>query len=186
MALWDCRNLGGLVRACILAMAAMGALLAQCDASSTERREEPDDPAGGSGVDVTISVIGAQSRNGRLMAVLCLENENFPNDCRLRRQVPIGSDGTTEIAFSNVPRETYAFAVMHDENGNGRIDMSPLRIPVESVGFSNNVMGRIGPPAFRESAFAADGDTRKVVRLMHFGHRGSRRHPARSDGEGGG
>jgi uncharacterized protein (DUF2141 family) len=52
---------------------------------------------------------------------------------------------------------TYAIAVYHDENSNGKLDSNFIGIPREGVGFSNNAKGHMGPPKFDAAAFRFSG-----------------------------
>lgn len=54
----------------------------------------------------------------------------------------------------HLPRPgTYALAVYHDENSNGKIDRTALGLPAEGYGFSNNPTIWFGPPSFRAVRF---------------------------------
>ena len=55
--------------------------------------------------------------------------------------------GTT-LVFHDVAPDDYGVAVFHDANGNGRMDKNLMGTPTRPIAFSNNVQGRIGPPAF--------------------------------------
>lgn len=48
---------------------------------------------------------------------------------------------------------TWAIAIVHDENRNGRID-TMMGIPREGFGASRNPAIRMGPPRFTDAAFA--------------------------------
>lgn len=54
--------------------------------------------------------------------------------------------------FENLPAGVYAVKVMHDENGNGKLDANFMGMPTEGYGFSNNpqVMRK---PSFEEARF---------------------------------
>lgn len=56
------------------------------------------------------------------------------------------------LEFTDVPPGTYAIALLHDENGNGRADRV-LMVPREGFGFSRNAPVRMGPPSFDSAAF---------------------------------
>ena len=43
--------------------------------------------------------------------------------------------------FEDIPPGTYALAVIHDENMNGKLDTNWLGIPTEGYGFSNDAKG---------------------------------------------
>lgn len=59
--------------------------------------------------------------------------------------------------FEDIPPGTYALAVIHDENMNGRLDTSGLGIPTEGYGFSNDAKGWFGAPSFSAASFLYDG-----------------------------
>jgi uncharacterized protein (DUF2141 family) len=59
--------------------------------------------------------------------------------------------------FADIPPGRYALAVVHDENMNGKLDTNAFGIPTEGYGFSNDVTGVFGAPAFSAASFAYDG-----------------------------
>ena len=59
--------------------------------------------------------------------------------------------------FEDIPPGRYALAVVHDENMNGKLDTNAFGIPTEGYGFSNDVTGVFGAPAFSAASFAYDG-----------------------------
>lgn len=52
---------------------------------------------------------------------------------------------------------SYAVSLIHDENGNGKLDKL-LMVPREGFGFSRNPAIRFGPPSFRAASFDASGE----------------------------
>lgn len=61
----------------------------------------------------------------------------------------------------------YALAVIHDENGNGRLDTF-VGIPREGYGFSRNAPVRFGPPRFAAARFAVSGETTSERVTMRY------------------
>ena len=61
--------------------------------------------------------------------------------------------------FEDIPPGTYALAVVHDENMNGKLDTNFLGIPTEGYGFSNDVTAALGPPTYSAARFSYDGKT---------------------------
>jgi uncharacterized protein (DUF2141 family) len=59
--------------------------------------------------------------------------------------------------FEDMPPGTYALAVIHDENMNGKLDTNWLGVPTEGYGFSNDAKGSLGAPLFSAASFAYDG-----------------------------
>lgn len=61
--------------------------------------------------------------------------------------------GQASVRFEDVPYGTYAVKIFHDENSNGELDTNFVGFPKEGFGFSNDAMGRFGPPSFEQAAF---------------------------------
>ena len=72
------------------------------------------------------------------------------------------SSGTVELQVRNVKPGTYAIAVFHDVNGNGKLDRSFIGLPNEPYGFSNDV-GRRGPPNFEAARIVVREPATTVV-----------------------
>lgn len=66
-------------------------------------------------------------------------------------------NGRARCVFRDVPPGTYAFAFVHDENGNGDMDRNAIGIPEEGFGFTNDAPTGLGPPSFESASFAYDG-----------------------------
>ncbi len=67
--------------------------------------------------------------------------------------VPV-SGPTCVFSFENLPPGSYALAVYHDENGDGKLDTNFLGIPTERYGFSNDARSMMFfPPSFAAARF---------------------------------
>ena len=71
------------------------------------------------------------------------------------------------LDFGHIPAGSYAIALLHDENGNGRADMA-LMIPREGFGFSRDAPVRFGPPSFARAAFAVGGAPVRQTITMRY------------------
>jgi uncharacterized protein (DUF2141 family) len=70
--------------------------------------------------------------------------------------------------FEDIPPGTYAMAVIHDENMNGKLETDLLGIPTEGYGFSNDVKGVVGAPAFSTASFPYDGQNLDLTMSLHY------------------
>jgi uncharacterized protein (DUF2141 family) len=120
-------------------------------------------------VEVSATVTGLRSAKGQVLACLTHSANRFPNcdrDPQARRLiVPAGAH--IELDFGPIPAGTYAIALIHDENGNGKLDKR-LLMPAEGFGFSRNAPVRFGPPSFASAAFAVDGDEQNQAIRMRY------------------
>lgn len=67
-------------------------------------------------------------------------------------------DGKAEVTFENIKPGTYGIIVLHDKNGNRKMDFDPNGMPIESYGTSNNVMA-YGPPLWQDAKFDVLGES---------------------------
>ena len=70
--------------------------------------------------------------------------------------------------FLDIPPGTYALAVSHDENMNGKLDTNWLGIPREGYGFSNDARALLGAPAFSAASFQYDGQNPEFTISLHY------------------
>jgi uncharacterized protein (DUF2141 family) len=70
------------------------------------------------------------------------------------------------LTISELRIGSYAIRVFHDQNSNGKLDTNLIGIPKERFGFSNNVMGQFGPPAFEEQLFMHDSVQEMQITLF--------------------
>lgn len=66
-------------------------------------------------------------------------------------------DQQARCDFEDIPPGTYALAVVHDENMNGKLDVNWLGIPIEGYGFSNDAKALLGAPSFSAASFPYNG-----------------------------
>jgi uncharacterized protein (DUF2141 family) len=123
------------------------------------------------GTDVTITATGLRSAKGKLMACLTADPGQFPNcrnpDRTYHLVVPAGE--TVELHFADVPPGRYAVALLHDENGNGKIDRALMLVPTEGFGFSSDAPVVMGPPKFEAAAFTvAAQPVRQTIHIRYI------------------
>jgi uncharacterized protein (DUF2141 family) len=107
--------------------------------------------------------------NGLVHVCLTRSADHFPNCAddpgAIKRSMPTNQ----ALRFAiEMPPGAYALSVIHDENGNGRLDTS-LGIPREGFGFSNNPRIWFGPPSFNSARFLlAPGGTALSVTMKYM------------------
>ena len=108
---------------------------------------------------VRVSIDGLRSDKGRVVCALYTSAEGFAKDDKkaIAHAESLISDRRGDCVFTDLQPGTYAIAVFHDENSNGRLDRNFLGIPREGVGASNNAKGHFGPPSFHDASFAYEG-----------------------------
>ena len=109
--------------------------------------------------DVVVTVVDLRSTEGTVLACLTANHGAFPDcgeDQNAQRRV-VRANSRVTIVFNDVAPGEYAISLLHDENGNGKVDKA-LFVPTEGFGFSRDAKLRLGPPRFSAAAFHVDSD----------------------------
>jgi len=115
--------------------------------------------------ELSVDIIGLKSTEGQVRVALFDSEQAFLHKPFKAGIVAIEqSRGHWQV--NGLPPGSYALAVYHDRNSNGKLDSNLLGIPLEPCGFSNNARGVLGPPSFGDARFQVAGpSTRIAVRL---------------------
>ncbi len=118
----------------------------------TSAAEATESPAA-----LEVSISGLRNMKGNVLVCVTANPRFFP-DCSkdpksFRATVP--ARDSAQVSFRGIAQGTYAIALVHDENGNSKMDMA-IFLPKEGFGFSRNPAIVTGPPKFKAAAFAID------------------------------
>ena len=115
---------------------------------------------------LAVRVTGARNTKGKIGVTLFQNAEGFPDDVsKAMRQQSVEIDAKTmsaQVTFKDIPQGTYAVSVLHDENGNGKMDKNLLGIPKEGYGASNNPKKKRRAPTFDEAKFSLNSSEQTV------------------------
>ena len=113
---------------------------------------------------IIVEISGIHGTEGQISIGLYTSEEGFPETEKSYKGIIAKVTGEKAVAaFEEVPAGTYAIAVFHDTNSNGKLNKNFLGIPKEGYAFSNNVFGTFGPPDFEDVSFKLDGN--KTVKI---------------------
>lgn len=148
-------------------LAAVSVLLLAANASASEA-PAPVTPAVAASIDLAITNL--RSDKGDVLVCLSANPKYFPDcgkDAKARKlKISAAQAGTVEI--DGVKPGTYAVALIHDENANGKMDMR-LFLPREGFGFSRNPKIGMGPPKFESAKFTVGAqDAHYAVRMNYI------------------
>lgn len=118
---------------------------------------------------LSIDLEGLRSTKGKVLVCVTRTPDHFP-DCSKdpdRFHFALNArPGTVDLAA--LQPGTYAVSIVHDENGNGRLDTF-AGIPREGVGFSRNPTLRFGAPSFRSVRFpVGEEPVEQAIRVKYF------------------
>jgi uncharacterized protein (DUF2141 family) len=121
-----------------------------------------------SAADLKINISNFHNEKGLVRITVFSDNGAFYKDtdhAAAKLSLPVA-----QAKSFTVPRlapGTYAIAVIHDENSNGKLDTNILGMPKEGYGFSNS--NGIMPPSFQKASFALPSNGATVeIKLKHL------------------
>lgn len=118
---------------------------------------------------VEVSVTGLRSTKGQLLVCLTTKASAFPDCSRDKGSVRMAVKAVDAARFDiHAPANgTYAIAVVHDENGNNKMDKA-IFLPKEGFGFSRNPAIAMGPPSFKSASFTVAGDMHQSIKMKYM------------------
>lgn len=117
-----------------------------------------------------VSVGGLRSQRGNVLICMTSAPQHFPKCDRdpTARKLTLTASQADRFRFSDVAPGTYAIALIHDENANGKLD-TRLIVPREGFGFSRNPAIAFGPPSFGAAQFrVGTADTSQSIRMKYM------------------
>lgn len=117
-----------------------------------------------------IQVTGIKSEHGKIILDVFSSKEGFPiqTDNALRRLKASILNGRAAFKVPDLKSGEYAFALIHDENGNNKLDLNFIGIPKEGAAASRNAKGFISPPSFEQAKFRIDSSEVKMTIMMLY------------------
>ena len=137
-------------------LAAASVLLLGASASASEA---PAAVAPAISASIDLAITGLRSEKGNVLVCLSSNPKYFP-DCtkdKNARKLKVSAVKADAIQIADVKPGTYAVALIHDENANGKMDLR-LFLPREGFGFSRNPKIGMGPPKFESAQFTVGTD----------------------------
>jgi uncharacterized protein (DUF2141 family) len=105
---------------------------------------------------LAFSIEGVKSTKGVLIVAVYTSKVTWLDLSRAAKVLKVAPRvGNVFAVLEGVPLGECAVVVIHDENGNGKLDMGwfPLPGPIEPSGASNGATSRLGPPSWEEARF---------------------------------
>lgn len=117
-----------------------------------------------------LKILGLRSLKGNVLICLTTNSRAFPNcagDPQAQKMI-VPAANAAVVRFDDLVPGTYALALIHDENANGKLDTA-LMIPREGFGFSNNPAIAFGPPKFVAAHFVIGaGEASQAVKMKYM------------------
>jgi uncharacterized protein (DUF2141 family) len=120
---------------------------------------------------IHVKILNIRNSTGTVACALFESPDGFPSEyLRAATNVMVIKIRKSQARcdFEDIPPGTYAMAVVHDENMNGRLDTNRLGFPTEGYGFSNNAQGVLSAPSFADASFEYDGQNVDLTMTLRY------------------
>jgi uncharacterized protein (DUF2141 family) len=116
-----------------------------------------------------ITIIGLRSDKGTVMLSMHRTAEGFPGSGKVFKQLTLSiKEGVATTTLSELAAGPYAIAVIHDENGNGKLDTNFMGIPKEGTGASRDPRPKFRAPKFDEAVFQVPAPKNEISLVMGY------------------
>jgi uncharacterized protein (DUF2141 family) len=120
---------------------------------------------------IHVKILSIRNSTGAVACALFESPDGFPTEF-LQSATNIVmikiKDAQARCDFEDIPPGTYALAVVHDENMNGKLDTNLLGVPTEGYGFSNDAKAFLSAPSFRAASFTYDGRNVEMTISLNY------------------
>lgn len=118
---------------------------------------------------VKVKVTNVNKKKGEVMVALFASPTGFPYETSnaIQRQKGTAVNGTAEVTFTDIKRGTYAIALFHDTNGDGKLNTNFIGIPKEGYGVSNNTYNTFSAPGYKESSFTHNSVSELTIQMKY-------------------
>lgn len=116
--------------------------------------------------NLTLKITNIEEVKGDMSIALFDNGDEFPghSNCYFGINLPVTSNELTHV-FKDIPQGTYAIAIYHDIDKNGEMNTNWIGIPNEPYGFSNDAMGKMGPPKFVDASFDVSSNMETSINI---------------------
>ena len=116
---------------------------------------------------IQLEITGIKNNTGFIQIAVFKSDTDFDKDI-FSYVIAVPASSEVSVSIPNLDIGKYAIAVYHDENKNQKLDKNFVGIPKEGYGFSNNAVGKLGPPKFSETSFSLDTQLKKLsIRMVY-------------------
>lgn len=120
---------------------------------------------------IHVKILDIRNSTGAVACALFESSVGFPTEylhAASRIMVIKVRDRQARCDFEDIAPGSYALAVVHDENMNGKLDVNWLGIPIEGYGFSNDASALLGAPSFSAASFPYNGQNLEMTLGLHY------------------
>jgi len=117
--------------------------------------------------DIALTINGVQPEGGKVLVSLQTEEQFMTREYAASDMLDGAQAGTLTTTLKDVPAGEYALSILHDANGDWKMDLSEQYLPQEGWSMSGEVkMNR--PPQFSDARFTVQEGAQAVSLDMSY------------------
>ena len=106
-------------------------------------------------------------KNGQLFVAVYDSKTGYKQNSIFQKTITVVTDTQESMLFRLPVGRSYAVAVFQDLNNDSTLNRrGTMKIPDEPIGFSNNKLGKFGPPGFDNISFMLRNDTTIQINIV--------------------
>lgn len=116
-------------------------------------------------------ILDIRNSTGSVACALFESPVGFPNDfLQSATNIVMVKIRDTKVRcnFLNIPPGTYALAVIHDENMDGKLGTNWLGVPTEGYAFSSGAEASMSAPSFEAASFSYSGENLDLTIQLNY------------------
>ncbi|TDQ19421.1 uncharacterized protein (DUF2141 family) [Algoriphagus boseongensis] len=116
-----------------------------------------------------IQIHHTKSDQGKIRILIFSSEKGFPDqpEHALKSYSITPKNKAGELLVEDLPEGKYAVSVIHDEDGNGKLNTNAVGYPSEKFGFSNNPKVYFSIPSFEKVAFQLTKEAKTILINLH-------------------
>lgn len=120
---------------------------------------------------LTVKVEHLRNSEGVVQFALYNKDGSIPDEKYkkyYKKKIAQVDHNTSKVTFTDLPTGKYAVNILHDENGDGKIDKKFV-LPKEGIGFSNyESIGFSNKPKFSKASFELKSDMKVNIKVIYM------------------
>ena len=120
---------------------------------------------------IHVKILDIRNSTGAVACALFESPEGFPTEfLKFATNIMMVKiqDTQARCNFLDIPPGTYALAVIHDENMDGKLRTNWLGVPTEGYAFSSDAKASMSAPSFEAASFPYDGQNLDLTIRLNY------------------
>ena len=100
--------------------------------------------------ELHVSIDHVNNDKGMILAQIFTGQDNYKKGIAQGNVMVPAKTGKATLSFENLEAGEYVVRMFHDENNNQKMDSNAFGMPTEGYAFSNEAIGNMGPPKYKD------------------------------------